>query len=121
VKKSGNVSACGLVGTTFFGQVTDQIIQAFEFHGTDQRRLLTPLPDYTSRLQLRDVMRQGRAGYVQLFLYLSYGEPVVTGANQQAHNPEPGRITHFGENIGSVINFHAADNKPGNQPCQRYY
>ena len=106
VKNSTCAVAHSLVGTAFFGQVSNQIIQSIVFHGADKCRLPATLLNDACGLEVRNVMRQGRAGYIQLLLYLPYREAVFTGAYQQAHNPEPRWITYLGENIGSVIDFH---------------
>jgi hypothetical protein len=68
-----------------------------------------------------DVMRQCGAGDTQFFLNHAYRQTIVTGAYQQAHDPESGRITDFGEDIGGVVEFHDSDTTSLYEHCQLYY
>ena len=111
----------GLVCATFLGQVIDQVAQQIVFNRADQSGLLALLTDHSGRFQVCDVVRQGGAGNIQLLLNLAYGQTNVACSHQQAHDLQSGRITDFGENIGSVVEFHERDNRAEYNICQRYY
>jgi hypothetical protein len=57
---------------------------------------------------MSNMVGEGRAGYAQLFLNLTYREPFIARTHQQPNNFQSGRVTDFSENVGGVFEFHAA-------------